>query len=77
MTKVLISVPDKLAVRMRAAIPPRQRSKIITHLIEKEISRREQALYNCAVAVEKDATLNAEMQEWDTTLTDGINDESW
>lgn len=77
MTKVLISVPDKLAMRMRAAIPPRQRSKIITHLIEKEVIRREQALYKCAAAVEKDAALNAEMQEWDTTLTDGLNDEPW
>ena len=77
MTKVLISVPDKLAMRMRAAIPSRQRSKTITHLIEKEVTRREQALYKCAAAVEKDAALNAEMQEWDTTLTDGLNDEPW
>lgn len=77
MTKVLISVPEKLVMRMRATIPSRQRSKTITHLIEKEVIRREEALYQCAVAVEKDAALNNEMQEWDITLTDGLDDESW
>jgi hypothetical protein len=76
MTKVLISMPNQLVIRMRATIPPRQRSKTITHLIEKEIIRREQTLYKCAVAVEKDAALNKEMQEWDITVSDGLDDES-
>jgi len=77
MEKVLISMPNQLAARMRTAIPARQRSKIIVHLIEKEIEKREKALYECAVAVEKDAALHEEMEEWDTTLLDGIDDESW
>ena len=77
MEKVLISMPNQLAARMRTAIPARQRSKIIVHLIEKEIEKREKALYECAVAVEKDAALHEEMKEWDTTLRDGIEDESW
>lgn len=76
MTKVLISMPNQLVMRMRAAIPPRQRSKTIAHLIEKEIVKREQSLYKCAVAVENDAALNKEMQEWDITMTDGLDDES-
>ncbi len=77
MSKVLISIPDQLATRMRAAIPTRQRSKIITHLIEKEIEKRERALYECAAAVEKDSTLRNEMKDWDVTLQDGLDDESW
>jgi len=78
MEKVLISVPDQLAMRMRAAIPARQRSKTITHLIEEEVKRRERALYECAAAVEKDAALRREMKDWDITLQDGLNDdESW
>lgn len=77
MEKILVSVPDQLAARMRAAIPARQRSKIITHLIEEEISRRERLLYECALAVEKDAALRKELKEWDTTLQDGLDDESW
>ena len=37
MSKILISMPDKIALRMRAALPQKQRSKIIVKLIEKEI----------------------------------------
>lgn len=72
MEKVLISLPDQLAIRMRATIPPRQRSKIITHLIEEEIERRERALYECALAVEQDSDLRKEMAEWDVTISDGL-----
>ena len=77
MNKVLISSPDAIASRMRAAIPQRQRSKVIVRLIEAEIDKREKALYECAVAVENDAALNKEMEDWDVTLSDGINNESW
>ena len=77
MNKVLISIPDAIASRMRAAIPQRQRSKVIVRLIEAEIDKREKALYECAVAVENDAVLNKEMEDWDVTLSDGINNESW
>lgn len=73
MEKVLISIPSQLAIRLRAAIPTRQRSKIITHLIEKEIEKRENALYQCAVAVENDATLQAEMLDWEITFNDGFS----
>lgn len=77
MNKVLISIPDKIASRMRAAIPQRQRSKIIVQLIEKEIEKREKALYECAMAIEQDNALNQEMKDWDETLQDGLADESW
>ena len=77
MDKVLISIPDDIASRMRAAIPQRQRSKVIVRLIEAEIDRREKALYECAVAVENDASLNNEIQDWDITLQDGMNNGSW
>ncbi|WP_419421464.1 hypothetical protein ACNVED_16170 (plasmid) [Legionella sp. D16C41] len=77
MNKVLISIPDKIANRMRATIPQRQRSKVIVKLIEKEIERREKALYECALAVEADTALNEEMKEWNITLEDGLPNESW
>ena len=77
MNKVLISIPDHVASRMRAAIPQRQRSKVIARLIEQEVERREQELYQCALAVEQDTGLNEEMKEWDVTLQDGLHDESW
>ncbi|RDI42096.1 hypothetical protein [Aquicella lusitana] len=75
MEKVLISIPDQLAARMRATIPARQRSKIITLLIEEEIEKRERALYECALAVEQDNELRREMEEWNVTLNDGLTEE--
>ena len=77
MSKILISMPDKLALRMRSAFPEKQRSKIIVQLIEKEVEKREKALYECAVAVEQDHALNQEMKDWDETLQDGLTDETW
>ncbi len=77
MRKILISMPGTLATRMKAAIPARQRSKVIAALIEDEIEKREKRLYECAVAVEKDKILGKEMKEWDNTLQDGLDDESW
>lgn len=74
MRKVLISLPDQLVSRMQGVIPIRQRSKIIMHLIEAEIQNREDVLYQCALAVEKDHALRQEMDEWNVTLHDGLNE---
>lgn len=75
--KVLVSLPAPLVARMRAAIPTRQRSKVFRALIEQEVKKREDALYQCALAVEKDSALSEEMKDWDSTLNDGLADESW
>ncbi len=77
MQKLLISIPDELADRLRSTIPARRRSKIITALIENELSRQDDYLYQCAVAVEQDETLRSEMKEWDSTLADGLHNETW
>jgi len=77
MQKILISLPDDLAKRMRAVFPNRKRSRIIAELLKAEIKRREQALYDCARAVEQDKALNAEMRDWDISTGDGIEPESW
>jgi len=78
MQKMLISVPEQLAIRLRSAIPVRQRSRVIAHLIEKEIEKREKRLYECALEVEKDEALNQDMLHWETkTLQDGLENESW
>jgi hypothetical protein len=70
--KVLVSIPDSLYTRMMATIPPRQRSKLIAKLLEDEVKKREQELYQAALAVEQDEELNAEMKDWDVTMGDGI-----
>jgi predicted phosphoribosyltransferase len=75
--KVLVSVSDELFARMQAVIPPRQRSKVVAELLEAEVRRREQELFECALAVEQDEQLQAEMAEWDVTVDDGIETETW
>jgi hypothetical protein len=77
MKKVLFSMPDNLANRMTALIPLRQRSKVLARLLEDELKRREADLYRCALEVEGDHALNAEMEVWHTTIGDGIYAESW
>jgi hypothetical protein len=75
--KVLVSVSDELYARMQAMIPARQRSKVVARLLEEEVRRREQELYECALAVEQDDQLQAEMADWDVTIGDGIETETW
>lgn len=77
MQKVLISVPDDLIGRMKAVIPSGQRSKILTKLLEDEVKIRETKLYQCARKVESDQSLNAEMEDWNATIGDGIDVEPW
>jgi hypothetical protein len=76
MQKVLISLPDNLAERMRYAIPAGQRSRILVRLIETEVTSREAELHQCALAVEQDDALHEEMSAWDVTNLDGILDEA-
>jgi len=75
MHKILISLPDQLVIRMRTTIPERQRSKIVATLLEAEILKREKSLYECALAVEKDMALKADMAAWNITISDGLSDE--
>lgn len=75
--KILISLPSDLSIRFKAMVPPRQRSEVIHHLLEDELSKREKALYKCAATVEADQKLNDEISDWDNTLNDGLDDETW
>jgi metal-responsive CopG/Arc/MetJ family transcriptional regulator len=77
MEKILVSLPNDLVKRMKAVIPARKRSQVVKDLLEQEIDRREEALFQCALAVEKDKALNKEMAEWDVTIGDGIEPEAW
>ncbi|HPN98933.1 MAG TPA: hypothetical protein PLX88_10165 [Syntrophorhabdaceae bacterium] len=77
MEKILVSLPNDLVKRMRTVIPARKRSQVINDLLEREIVRREEVLFQCALAVEKDEALNQEMTDWDITAGDGIEPETW
>jgi hypothetical protein len=73
--KVMFSFPDKLVMRMRAAIPQRERSKVIATLLEDEINKREQHLYACAKELEENSGLRKEMKAWEKEFGgDGLED---
>jgi metal-responsive CopG/Arc/MetJ family transcriptional regulator len=74
MEKLLISLPDELSQRFKSVVPSKQRSKVLCALIELETKKREKALYECALAVEADEELNADMSHWDITLGDGLDE---
>lgn len=76
MNKVLISVFDQLTLCFKAFIPQRQRSKVLSSLIEQEVQKRGKQFYNCTLAVEKDQSLHCEMKDSDITLQDWLEDES-
>ena len=44
MQKVIVSVPDDIMHRMNAVRPVRQRSKILSQLLENEVKLRESTL---------------------------------
>lgn len=77
MQKVLISIPDSILARLRVIVPDRQRSKFISTIVERELKKLERVLFQCALKVEQDKALNADMKDWDVTINDGIEHEPW
>jgi len=77
MEKILISLPSELAYKIKTYIPSRKRSQVIRRLLEQEIAKREKELYLIAKEAEKDKALNSEMSDWDITVGDGIEPETW
>lgn len=74
--KIIFSLPDELASRMRSVIPLSEIDSVIASLLEKEISIRETALYLTAKEVEEDTELRKEMALWeDSCVGDGLDEE--
>jgi len=72
--KIILSLPDELASRMRSVIPLSEIDSVIGALLEKEISIREKALYLTAKEVEEDTELKQEMALWeDACVGDGLD----
>lgn len=62
--RMTLSIPDHVAARFQAAVPPRQRSRLVTSLLENVIEKREDALVAACRAANKDAALEKEIDEW-------------
>lgn len=78
MHKLLVSVPNELYARIRIAIPERQRSKVFTKLIETELARQDEELYQAALVLEQNEAARQEVKEWDETFRgDGLENDVW
>lgn len=75
--RVNFTLPKTIYVIFKSLVPERKRSSVVTSLIKNEVGRLEMDLHKAAVAVEKDRALNKEMRQWDSTLTDGLEDAPW
>jgi hypothetical protein len=77
--QVLLRLPEELVRRFRHAVPSRERSLFVQHLLEQALPRADSdddPLYRAALEVERHTELNAEMDEWaSATLEDGLEAE--
>ena len=62
--RMTLSIPDDVARRLQAAVPTRQRSRLVTRLLEQELSKCDDALAAACHAANRDQTLQREIGEW-------------
>jgi metal-responsive CopG/Arc/MetJ family transcriptional regulator len=62
--RVTLSIPDALARKFQSAVPQRQRSRLVTSLLEGELRRREGDLAQACVAANGDKALEKEIDDW-------------
>ncbi|MFL5801218.1 MAG: hypothetical protein ACJ8CR_05690 [Roseiflexaceae bacterium] len=72
MTNVQFSLPEEIMHGLQQLVPSDQHDQFVADAIRQALEQQEQMLYECALAVEQDEALNAELDDWQVTLTDGI-----
>nr|VFJ66347.1 MAG: hypothetical protein BECKDK2373C_GA0170839_11465 [Candidatus Kentron sp. DK] len=72
--RITLSIPDAVAHRFQAAVPAaRQRSRLVTRLLEHELSERDGSLAAACRAANRDKALVREIDEWQS-FGDGIEE---
>ena len=71
--RITLSIPDQIARRFQAAVPSRQRSRVVTALLTQELEKRENALEEACLAANRDEELEKEIEEWQA-FEDGVAD---
>ena len=71
--RITVSIPDAVARRFQAAVPARQRSRLVTRLLERELSARDSSLAAACRAANRDRTLVRDIDEWQS-FDDGIEE---
>ncbi|MGH7818131.1 MAG: hypothetical protein ACREOR_12135 [Candidatus Binatia bacterium] len=76
--QILIRLPEDIAARLKAVVPPRKRNKFVADLVTTAIVHHEEKLGRIAAAVteeeRKSTKLRAETREWEATIADGIEE---
>ncbi|NUN94613.1 MAG: hypothetical protein HUU16_00420 [Candidatus Omnitrophica bacterium] len=62
--KITVSLPDPIAQQFHQAVPPRQRSRLVARLLEKELSIHSKSLAVACHAANRDEELEREIDEW-------------
>jgi len=75
--RVNFTLPENLYSALKMFIPERQRSQVISKLVEKEIEKRAHHLSKIALDVENDKTVAKDMKDWGNTNSDGLEDHPW
>jgi len=71
--RMTLSIPDGVAHRFQAAVPARQRSRLVTRLLEHELSERDSSLATACRAANRDRALAREIEEWQS-FDDGVEE---
>ncbi len=71
--RITLSIPDAVAHRFQAAVPARQRSRLVTRLLEHELSQHDNTLASACRAANRDKALQREIDEWQS-FDDGIEE---
>ena len=71
--RITLSIPDAVAHRFQVAVPPRHRSRLVTRLLEEELSKRDSTLAAACRAANRDRALEREMHEWQA-FEDGVEE---
>lgn len=74
MKNIIIYLTDKLSERFNAVVPGKQHSQLISLLIEKEVERRENLLYQTVTDIENDKETIKEIEIWSSCSSDGIDE---
>jgi hypothetical protein len=75
--RVNFLLPFDVFAALKTLVPERQRSRVVTRLLENEIEKRKKALSKTAQAVDNDQALNKDRTAWAVTLGDGLGDNEW
>lgn len=71
--KMLVTLPEALYKRWRSAVPEKQRSQRLVKLIEQELAKEDEKLYQAALELEKNNALTKEMETWEQSFgSDGL-----